>query len=55
MSRLVQWSSQFKKDYKLALKRGCDPNELQEVITLAVFVPFSILYMKEGIKWNFLF
>ena len=28
---------------------------LQEVITLSVFVPFSILYMGETIRWNFLF
>ena len=26
----------------------------QEVITLAVFVPFSILYMKEPFRWNYL-
>lgn len=28
------FTGQFKRDYKLAIKRGCDPNELQEVITL---------------------
>ena len=27
---------------------------LQEVITLVVFVPFSILYMKQGLKLDFL-
>jgi uncharacterized protein (DUF486 family) len=27
---------------------------LQEVITLAVFVPFSILYMKEPLRLNYL-
>ena len=27
---------------------------LQEVITLTVFVPFSLIYMKEGFKLNFL-
>jgi uncharacterized protein (DUF486 family) len=27
---------------------------LQEVITLAVFVPFSLLYMKEPLKLNYL-
>ena len=27
---------------------------MQEVITLSVFVPFSIFYMKEGFRWNFL-
>lgn len=27
---------------------------LQEVITLAVFVPFAIFYMKEKITWDYL-
>lgn len=27
---------------------------LQEVITLAIFIPFSIYYMKQGITLNFL-
>ncbi len=27
---------------------------LQEVITLAVFVPFSVLYMKQGLRLDFL-
>jgi uncharacterized protein len=27
---------------------------MQEVITLSVFVPFSILYMKEGLKQDYL-
>ena len=26
---------------------------LQEVITLAVFAPFAVLYMGEGLKWNY--
>jgi uncharacterized protein len=26
----------------------------QEVITLVVFVPFAMLYMNEGLKWNYL-
>lgn len=26
---------------------------MQEVITLSIFVPFSILYMKEGFKLNY--
>ena len=26
---------------------------LQEVITLAVFVPFAILYMRQPVSWNF--
>ena len=27
---------------------------LQEVITLAVFVPFAYFYMKEPVRWNYL-
>ena len=27
---------------------------LQEVITLAVFVPFTVLYMGETLRWNYL-
>ncbi len=26
---------------------------LQEVITLAVFVPFALLYMKQPLRWDF--
>ena len=29
-----EFSGQFKKDYKLAVKRGCDPKKLEEVISL---------------------
>ena len=32
----IEFTGQFKKDYKLALKRGCDPKELEKVITLLV-------------------
>ena len=31
-----EFTGQFKKDYKLAIKRGCDLDKLQEVITLLV-------------------
>jgi uncharacterized protein (DUF486 family) len=27
---------------------------LQEVITLSVFVPFAVLYMRQPLTWNFL-
>ncbi len=30
----VEFTGQFKKDYKLALKRGCDPKELESVISI---------------------
>jgi len=32
----VEFTGQFKKDYKLAVKRGCDPKELEAVITFLV-------------------
>lgn len=28
---------------------------LQEVITLSVFIPFAVLYMKEPFKWNYVY
>ncbi len=31
-----EFTGQFKKDYKLAMKRGCNPDKLQEVIRLLV-------------------
>ena len=30
----IEFTGQFKRDYKLAVKRGCDPKELETVITL---------------------
>ena len=30
----IEFTGQFKKDYKRAVKRGCDPKELETVITL---------------------
>ncbi len=27
---------------------------MQEVITLAVFAPFAVLYMREPLSWNYL-
>ena len=32
----VEFTGQFKKDYKLAMKRGCDPSKLQEVVSLLI-------------------
>lgn len=29
-----QFTGQFKRDYKLAVKRGCDPKKLEAVISL---------------------
>ena len=28
----IEFTGLFKKDYKLAIKRGCDPKELEKVI-----------------------
>lgn len=30
----AKFTGQFKKDYKLAVKRGCDPDKLSEVVSL---------------------
>lgn len=30
----IEFTGQFKKDYKAAMKRGCDPEEFQTVISL---------------------
>lgn len=30
----IKFSGQFKKDYKLAVKRGCDPKQLEKVVTM---------------------
>lgn len=32
----IEFTSQFKKDYKLALKRGCDPSHLETVLSFLV-------------------
>lgn len=30
----IEFTGQFKKDYRLAIRRGCDPQDLTEVISL---------------------
>ena len=30
----LEFTSQFKRDYKLAIKRGCDPAKLKEVVSI---------------------
>ncbi len=30
----LEFSGQFKRDYKLAVKKGCDPKKLEKVIAL---------------------
>ena len=34
MKYAIQKTSQFKKDFKLAIKRNCDIQKLQEIITI---------------------
>ena len=34
MKYQIKFTSQFKKDFKLALKRNCDIQKLQEIITI---------------------
>ena len=29
-----EFTGQFKRDYKLAIKRGCNPKKLEEVVTM---------------------
>ncbi len=62
IAALVSWSIAF-FEYMLqvpANRIGHQPGVmtlpqlkiLQEVISLSVFVPFAVLYMHEGIRWN---
>ncbi len=30
----IEYTTQFKRDFKLAIKRGCDPQKLQYVVSL---------------------
>ena len=30
----IDYTTQFKRDFKLAVKRGCDPQKLQDVVAL---------------------
>lgn len=30
-----EFTGKFRKDYKLALKRGCDPKKFEKVLTLS--------------------
>ena len=33
----IEFSGQFKRDYKLAIKRGCDLKQLETVITMLAY------------------
>ena len=32
----IEYTTQFKRDYKLAVKRGCDPQKLKDVVSLLI-------------------
>ena len=53
MSKQVIWTSQFKKDYKLAIKRGLPIDELDNVIRLLVEnVPLPEKYKDHELSGN---
>ena len=50
----IQYSGRFKRDYKRALKRGCNPDLLEEVITLlASEVPPPERYRDHPLTGNY--
>ena len=50
----IQRTSQFKKDYKLAVKRGCDINKLQRVIfILANGEPLPDEYLDHPLRGDY--
>ena len=47
----IEFTGQFKKDYKLAIKRGCDPEDLTAVITaLASGEPLDARYRDHALE-----
>ena len=49
----IEYQGQFKKDYKLALKRGCNPELLTEVISmLANEQELPEKYRDHNLPWN---
>ena len=54
MSLQVQWTTQFKKDYKLAIKRGWDITVLDDTIRmLADEMPLPRKYSDHALTGNF--
>lgn len=50
----IQRTSQFKKDYKMAVKRGCDINKLQKVVMiLASGEPLPEEYRDHPLRGNY--
>lgn len=47
----IEFTGQFKKDYKLAVKRGCDPKELTAVVSmLAAEQPLPAKYRDHALE-----
>ncbi|MBO7254111.1 MAG: type II toxin-antitoxin system YafQ family toxin [Clostridia bacterium] len=47
----IEFTGQFKKDYKLALKRGCNPKEISNVISiLASELPLPEKYRDHALE-----
>lgn len=47
----IEFTGQFKKDYKLALKRGCNPKEISNVISiLASELPLPEKYRDRALE-----
>lgn len=50
----IKYHNAFKKDYKLALKRGCNPNKLETIITsLANQHPLPASNRDHGLTGNY--
>lgn len=46
-----EFTTQFKKDYKAAIKRGCDPDKLEIVISLlCAECPLPFKYMDHALQ-----
>ena len=48
----IQRTSQFKKDFKLAVKRGCSVEKLQKVVTILASGDIAAALMKQLYTWR---
>ena len=53
-SKKVVWTALISTKLKLIRIGTAQLKTIQEVITLVVFCGFSVLYLKEELKWNYL-
>ena len=44
-----EFTGQFKRDYKRAIKRGCDPKKLEKVISI-LYIETMTLQIREIIR-----